>query len=169
MALTTVQPSSNTTPDPGQGGGAVTGATNTGHASTTTTQVGSGTASKTCLWTGFSAAPSGTITSVTLKVDWQQNGSLSDGGVATSNRLAIGYSINGGGAWSTLRDVTQIQSSTSGTSSVSLSTSQDLTAVRVRDSLEAASDVGESASITVTISGIQIEVVTQGGQLVVML
>jgi len=160
MSLTVRQTTSNTTPDPAQGGNAVTGATNTGHASTTTTQGGVGTASKTCLWTGFAAAPSGTITSVTLKVDWIQNGSLSDGGVSTSNRLVIGYSINGGGAWLTLRDVTQIESSSSGTSSVALSTSQNLTQVRVRDSLEASSGVGESATITVTISGIRIEVVT---------
>ena len=160
MALTVRQTTSNTTPDPAQGGNAVTGATNTGHASTTTTQGGVGTASKTCLWTGFAAAPSGTITSVTLKVDWIQNGSLSDGGVSTSNRLVIGYSINGGGAWTSLRDDTQVETSLSGTSSVALSTSQNLTTVQVRDLLVAGGVPGESASVTATVSGIRIEVVT---------
>lgn len=160
MATTTKNPTSSTTPDPGQGGNAVTGAANTGHAATTTTQNGSGTASKTCLWTGFDAAPSGTITSITLFVGWTQDGTLSDGGAATSNRFTIGYSTNGGGAWSSLRDVTQIQASSSGVSSVSLSTSQDLTTVQVRDSLEAAASVGEIATVTVTISDIRIEVVT---------
>lgn len=172
MALITVQPTSNTTPDPAQGGNAVTGATNTGHASTLTSQVGNGITSKTCLWTGFAAAPAGTITSVTLFVGWTQNGTLSDGGAATANRFQIDYSINGGGAWLSLRDVTQIQALSSSTSQVSLSTSQDLTTVQVRNTLEAASGVGESASVTVTISDIRIEVVTTDPvqtQLIVMM
>jgi hypothetical protein len=162
MGTVTKQPTSNTTPDAGQGGAAVTGNTNTGHASTTTTQVDMGTTSKTCLWTGFLPA-TGTITSVTLKVDWAQDGTLSDGGAGTSNQFTIDYSTNSGGAWSSLRNATQIQASSSGTSQVSLSTTQDLTTVRVRDALIAAANAGETATMTATISNIRIEVVTTGG------
>lgn len=159
MALTVRQTTSFTTQDPGQGGSAVTGGAATGHASTTTAQVGSGSASKTCIWTGLTAV-AGTITAITLKVDWIQNGSLSDGGASTSNQFTIDYSLNGGSSWSSLRNATQITASTSGTSSVSLLTSQDLTQVRVRDALIATAVIGESASVTATVSGIRAEVVT---------
>lgn len=160
MPLTTRNPTSNTTPDPTLGGGAVTGNINTGHASTVTAKVGAGSSNKSCLWQGFAAAPGGTIVSVTIKVDWIQDGILSDGGVATSNQFTIEYSLNGGGSWNTLRDVSDIQSSSSGTSQAGLSVSQDLTQVRVRDNMIASASPGESSSVTTTVSNIRIEVVT---------
>ena len=159
MASVTRQPTSNTTPDPAQGGTAVTDATNTGHGGTTSLKSGAGSTTKTCLWTGF-ATVSGTVTSVTLLVDWAQNGTLSDGGVSTANQFTIDYSLNGGSSWLSLRDVSQVQSSTSGTSQVSLLTSQDLTQVQVRAALIASGVLGETASIVVTISNIRLEVGT---------
>ncbi len=160
MALTVRQTTSNTTPDAAQGGVAVTGATNTGHASTIAAVVGAGSQTKSCIWTGFAAAPGGTITSVTLKVDFTRTGALSDGGAGTSNQFRLQYSTNSGGAWTSLRDDTQVETSLSGTSSVALSTSQNLTTVQVRDLLVAGGVPGEIASVTATVSGIRIEVVT---------
>ncbi len=168
MGFTPVQATVNTTPDATIGGLAVTTPSNTGHASSTAVAVGATTQTKSCNWSSFPAAPSGAVT-VTLKVGFTRTGSLSDGGVATSNQFLVEYSTNGGGAWTTLRNDTQVTSSSSGTDSATLSTSQDLTQVQVRDKLFAGSVGGESASLTATVSGIQIEVVTQDGQLVVML
>src|SRR5262245_30047985 len=159
MPLITLNPTSNTTPDPGQGGSlAVTGASNTGHASTTATKTGAGSQTKSCLWSGFPSAPAGQILAITLKVDWIQNGSLTDGGVSTSNLFEIDYSINGGSTFPLLKQDTLIQSSSSGISSVSLSISQDLTQVRMRDTLTATGVAGETASVTATASSIRIEV-----------
>jgi hypothetical protein len=158
--LVTRNTTARTTPDPGQGGAAVTGDTNTGHASTTALQNGAGTTTKTCMWQGFAAAPGGQKSAIVLKVDWEQNGNLSDGGVSTVNQFTIDYSLNGGGSWNSLRNVSQVQSSSSGTSQVSLGLGQDLTQVRVRDALIASGVLGEQAGITVTISNIRIEITT---------
>jgi hypothetical protein len=159
MATVNTNPTTATTADPGQGGVAVTGAVNTGHASTQSLKSGAGATTKTCMWNGFSSV-AGTITSVILKVDWIQNGSASDGFVGTANQFTIDYSINGGGAWLSLRNVSQIGALTSGTSTVTLLTSQNLTQVRVRDALIATGVLGETAEVTATISNIRIEVVT---------
>lgn len=158
MALVTKNPSANENPDSGQAGAvAVTTPSNTGHSATTASASGATEQTKACRWSGFSSA-AGTISSVTLKVGWQQNGNLSDGGVSTSNQFTIEYSLNNGSSWNTLRDSTQIQAITSGTAQVSLLTNQDLTQVQVRDTLFAAGVIGESASVTATVSAIRIEV-----------
>src|SRR5262245_8677178 len=120
MALVTLQPTSNVTPDPGQGGLAVTGNTNTGHASTTASVAGAGSQTKTCKWTAIPAG-AGQIQSVTLKVDWTQNGSTTDGFAVTTNQFLIEYSLNGGGAWNSLHTANFISSLSSGTDSASLS------------------------------------------------
>jgi hypothetical protein len=168
MATYTYNPTSNTTPDPAQGGVAVTGNTNTGHASTAAIAVDATSQTKSCLWTGFPAA-AGQILSVTLKVDFIQNGTLSDGGAATSNQFRVQYSLNGGGAFSSLRDVTQITSSTSGTDSLALSVGQDLTQVQVRDKMVATSVAGESATAVATVSNIRIVVVTVDATVISMM
>lgn len=168
MALTTINTTTPTTPDPTLGGGSVTGAVAAGHASTLVSQTDLGTTSKSCRWTGF-VNVAGQILSILLKVDWQQNGSLSDGGAGTSNRFEVNYSLNGGGAFLTMRDVTQIQSSSSGTSQQSISVSQNLTQVFVQDNLTAAANPGETATLTVTISNIRLEVTTQDGQIIVLM
>lgn len=169
MPTVAVNPSSNTTPDQG-GTSAVTGASNTGHAATTSSASGANTQSKSCKWTGFPAG-SGTITAVVLKVGWAQDGTLSDGGVSTASDFIIEYSLNGGSSWNSLHGASQITASTSGTDTANLSTGQNLTQVQVRDILTATSIVGESASVTGTVSAIRIEVTTsEGGQrLIVMM
>lgn len=160
MALVVTQTTANENPDSGQAGAvAVSSASNTGHGSTTASAAGANEQTKACRWSGF-ATVAGTITSVTLKADWIQNGSLSDGGVSTSNQFDIEYSLNGGSTWNTLKTASQIQASSSGTSSQSLLTSQDLTQVQARDTLFAAGVIGENASVTATVSNIRIEVTT---------
>ena len=159
MGFRTINPTANTTPDPGQGGLSVTGATNTGHASTTALAIGATSTTRSCIWSGFPSAV-GQISAVNLKVDFIQDGTLSDGGIATSNGFRIQYSLNGGGAWISLRDVTQITSLSNGTDTVALSVNQDLTQVQVRGRLVANSIAGQSASLTATVSGIRLEVST---------
>lgn len=168
MPSATLQPTSNTSPDPGQGGDAVTDPTNTGHGSTTALAVGADTDTKTCLWTTFQSI-GGQILSLTLKVDFEEDGVLSDGGADTSNDFFIEYSLNGGSSWSALRASSQIQAPNSGTAQVALSTSQDLTQVRVRDSLHANSIGGESATVTATTSSVRIEALTAAQAAIVMM
>ena len=168
MALGTSNPSSNTNPDP-SGGLAVTSASNTGHGSTTSTASGgTNSQTKSCRWTAFPAGASNPV-SVTLKVDYLRNGTLSDGGVDTYNQLLIEYSINGGSGWNTLLNHEFVTSSSSGTASVALSKTQDLTQVQVRDSLTATKTGGLSATMVATISAIRLEVLTVDGGIVVMM
>jgi len=157
MADQTLNPTANQTPDPGQGGLAVTGAINTGHGSTTAARAGVGSQTKTCRWSSFES-PTVQPTKLTLKVDWTQNGSLSDGGISTANLFQIEYSLNGGSSWTGLHSAADIESSSSGTSEVVLSPTQNISQVQVRDTLNAVGAVGESASVTASVSGIRIEV-----------
>lgn len=168
MALTTINTTTPTSPDPAQGGAAVTVAAASGHASTLTAQVGTGSTSKTCHWSGF-VNLAGQKLSVVLKADFSQDGSLSDGGAATSNQFKIEYSLNAGGAWNTLRNATQIQALSTGTDQQSLSVSQDLTQVQVRTAQIASASAGESASLIVTISNIRLEITTQDGPVITLM
>jgi hypothetical protein len=155
--LTTRPSTANTTPDPGQGGDAVTGNTNTGHAATTCdAAAGGGSQTKTCIWSGF-AAVIGLILGVTLKVDWAENGTLGGG----ENQFLVEYSLNNGSSWSTLFNHTIIEAADSGTASAVLSLTQDLTQVKVRDKLFA--QTGD-AVVVGTVSDIRIDVVTQDPQ-----
>jgi len=159
MALFTYNPTSNVSPDPGQGGLAVVGNINTGHGSTTSSVSGLGTQDRTCKWTAIPAGPGGLITSITLKADWTQNGSL--GGISPANLFQIQYSLNGGSSWNTLKSALNITSSSSGTSTQSLSITQSLAQVQVRDLLEAVgNDAGDTAAVTASVSNIRVEVVT---------
>src|SRR5262245_32186726 len=56
-SVVTVYPTSNTTPDPSQGGSAVTGASNTGHSSTQALSENGGFVDKSCRWFSFPTAP----------------------------------------------------------------------------------------------------------------
>jgi hypothetical protein len=164
MSIQLFQPTSNTTPDPGQGGLAVSGAINTGHGSTLATGPLNNSQTKTCLWTGFSSV-TGHIASVKLKFDWTESGTVGDG---ASNSFTVQYSINGGGAWLAALVHNDIIGANSGSSEVTVSQT-DLTQVRVRDKLEAVgSDIG-SASVTASISNISLEVtIVDGGVIVLM-
>lgn len=166
MRIVTVNPTSNTTPDPAQGGSAVTGASNTGHGSTTASKTGPGIQDKTCIWTGFPSVV-GQIQAVNLKFDWSENGSVV--GFA-GNQFQTQYSLNGGGSWNTVFNHTNITSSTSSNSTVSLSVSQDLTQVQVRDFLEGlGGDPGETGSVTASVSNIRLEVQVADSPLIVMM
>src|SRR5262245_28889893 len=74
MPLYAIQATSNTTPDAGQGGLAVTSPSNTGHASSTAAASGIlDSQQRTCIWSGFGSVP-GQITAITLKIDHTSSG-----------------------------------------------------------------------------------------------
>lgn len=159
--LVVKQPTSNQSPDPGQGGAAVTTPANTGHASTATDCGGEVCDDfKTCIWTAFQSVVSVSI-SKTLKITHTSSGSLS--GITAQNTFTLEYSLNGGSSWLTAVSRSNFTSSAGPTVfSVSLPVGQDLTQVRVRDLIRAVTNaLGHTANATATISGIQIEVVIQ--------
>ncbi len=171
MPTTTSIPTSNTTPDPGQGGTAVTTPSNTGHANTACSAVGDGVGvsqEKSCLWTGFTNV-SGTPIAKTLKITHTSNGSVS--GASATNQFTLDYSLNGGGAWSSAVSRVNMTTSQGPTVfSVALPVGQDLTQVQVRDFIQAtALTIGHNAAADATISDIQIEVVTQDVQIVILM
>lgn len=166
MALSISVPTSNTTPDPGQGGAAVTGAANTGHASTSCSAIGDDIGvnqSKSCLWTGFANVPGLPVTK-TLKVTHTSDGTRN--GLSSANQFDLEYSLNGGGAW--LSAVSRVNMTTPAgptVFSVAIPAGQDLTQVHLRDFISAsATTIGHDATASATIADIQIEVVTQDQQ-----
>jgi hypothetical protein len=165
----TLNPTSNATPDAGQGGIAVTGNINTGHGSTVTSSA-SGTVIKSCIWTAFPAT-GGQITAMTLKFDWTENGAVNIGTGSATNEFRVQYSVNGGGAWISVFTHTDVTSSSSSNSSVVLTLPQNTTQVQVRDRMTATAtaDVSDNASITTSISNIRLEVTTSDGGAVVIM
>lgn len=171
MAFITVQPTSNTTPDPGQGGSAVTTPSNTGHASTLSEASGDDvgvTETKTCIWSGVQSV-GGFVTSVTLKMTHTSDGTRT--GISGTNRFLLQYSLDGGSNWTTAVSRTNMTSSAGPTEfSAALSVSQDLTQLRARDLIEASAiAVGHDATASATISDIKVEVITADSQLIVMM
>lgn len=167
MSITTKTPTSNTTPDPAQGGLAVTTPSNTGHASSSVSASGDDVGAqekKTCIWSGFAQVSGGTRTLVQLKVTHTSNGSRV--GVTGTNQFNLEYSLNGGGAWNTIVSRNNMTSSQGPTvATVTLPTSQDLSQVQVRDLIQAdALSVGHSATASATISDIKIEVTRVGNR-----
>lgn len=158
MAFITVNPAANTTPDPGQGGSAVTTNTNTGHAATT---VAAGAVElKSCIWTAVPAV-GGQKTAVNLKFSWEADGAV-DGG---TNQFLIQYSVNGGSNWTDAVNQSPLVGATGAQSfSVGLSTSQDTSQVQVRDKLFAQTG---AATLTASISNIRLEVTTISAGLIV--
>lgn len=159
MAIQTVNPTVNTTPDIG-GSSAVTGISNTGHSSTNTiasaVDIGSGpsqnnTTTKTAKWSSFSAFPAGTINSLHLKLNWDIDGNVAaeNDGVGSCDAditYTIDYSLNGGGAWTNALTRTRSISAGGGTSDddtidennaidITLLTSQNVGQVQVRTSM----------------------------------
>lgn len=154
--LSELNPTTNTTPDTVQGGSAVTSPSNTGHGSTNVLQVGAGSTTKSIIWTAFAPVPGGTLTAVSLKFNWSEDGSIANGG---TSGFRVQYSTNGGGAWTTALEHFNVTSPTTSNTTVVLSTSQDLTQVQVRGRLQAGGGgVGDSASLTASVSNIRIEV-----------
>src|SRR5262245_44053367 len=126
-------PTSNTTPDPGQATPpddtddiAVSSPTNTGHGSTVASSDSDGNGEKaTCIWSGFAAAGV-TPSEVRLKADWTAEGIINISPPAI-NEFKIEYSLNGGSSWSTLHSASDVTTPVSGSSEVTLSNGQDLT------------------------------------------
>lgn len=164
MATITRNPTSNSSPDAGQGGNAVTTPSNTGHAATTASASNGASDLKTCKWTTFQTLPVAPV-SLTLKVDWSENGSTS----GAPNQFQCDYSVNGGSSWTTLFQHGSITSANSGTASASLSASQNISQVQVRDSLSVVTSSGTSASVTGTISNVRLEADVNIAQSVLMM
>lgn len=164
MSTTIKQPTANESPDSGQGGIAVTNASNTGHDSTTSAALDPDTQLKTCRWSGFQAV-AGQITAVALKFSWSEDGSTSGGGL---NNFTVERSVNGGGAWTSVFSHSP-SAPGSGSENIALSVGQDLTQVQLRDSLLANASGGGGASVTGGISDIRIEVTVVDAAPVVMM
>ena len=167
MAFTLI-PTANQTPDATLGGVAVTGITNTGHASTVALAADGSAETKSARWFTFQGAP-GQVLSITLKIDHTTTGALS--GAGASNLLALEYSINGGSSWLAAASRSNISDSQGPTTfSVALSPGQNISQIQVRENMFAQTlDAGESASVTTTIANIKLEVVTGGGAAIVIM
>lgn len=158
MSFTISQPQANQTPDAVLGGGGVLGISNTGHGSTDTVAADGSSQTKSARWHTFQAA-AGAKTAINLKVTHTSNGALS--GVA-GNTFRLQYTLNGGAAWITAVERLNFTTSQGPTTfSVALSAGQDISQVQVRVFYQATSGgAGDSASVSATISGIQLEVTT---------
>ncbi len=159
MARPILQATTATTPNIG-GDASVTSPTVTGHSSTVAASSGVAFAdNRSCRWSGFPGGPSGRQSAV-LKVTHTSSGTLV--GPTAANGFVLEYSLNGGGAWTTIASRSNFTSSQGPTTfSLALSAGQDLTQVQVRDRLTTSSnDINDSASATVTIADIQIEAAT---------
>jgi len=159
MGLLTVNPTANQTPDVTLGGLAVTGVSNTGHASTTTAAVDGNNQTKSARWFTFTV-PGGQKTSVTLKFDSTSSGTLVGG--FPDNTYQVDYSLNNGSSWTNALTRNGFTASVGPTTvSVPLSAGQDISQVQVRTLQRVTTGgPGDSASTTVTIANIKLEVVT---------
>lgn len=166
MAIITRTASSNTTPDAGQGGNAVTGNDNNGHGSTTVSQVANGTNTKSCIWENFGADIPGGRKSVTLKFDYSEDGVVID----ISNSFRVQVSVDNGSNYSSALQHNNVVAPNSASVSLALNNAADISQIKVRDRLQATStsDVG-GASLTASISNIRIEIDPAEAQLVVMM
>jgi len=191
QSVSVVNPGANQTPDPGQGGLAVSSQTNTGHGSETSSAFratkGVSSKTKTCLWYSFPGVP-GTKTRVTLKFDCTLNASIHVDGYddfvsATAEYdFRIEYSLDNGSTWTVRSGVSDSVSidglssdgrsiNTSGSESVDLPNpgAIDITQIRVRDriftsaALANSPDGSASSLATASVSYIRLEVETAVG------
>lgn len=187
--LVTRNPTSNQSPDPGQGGNAVTGNTNIGHDATnsfaTRDNNGTTTTLKTCIWTAIQAI-SGLIIAINLKFSWEASLSVDANTLAvgdqadSSAQVVIQYSTNGGGAWNTQVSHTITASAVDGSSdsdslnpsgseTISIPVTTPINQIQVRDSIFSEVTVSEvsaadaTASSSLTISNIRLEVTLADG------
>ena len=165
MAVIIRQPTSNESPDTGQGGSAVTGAIDTGHDVTITSDPpGIGSATKSCRWFDFQTV-AGEILSAKLKLDWTEDGSIADG----NNSFRIQYSVNGGGAWNTIFLHSDISAPANNSEDINLPLPLDLTQVQVRDRMTAQAAT-IAATVLTSVSNIQVEVtISDVGRMIVMM
>lgn len=195
MALVVKQPTANETPDSGQGGSAVTGNSNTGHASTTSSATrstnGTTTQTKTCRWSAFPTG-AGSIVSINLKFTWSADGSVdastTDVGDAATSTITfiVEHTVNNGSSWTPLVSQSVAASANDGSSdsdtlsagtsvSQSIPVTTPLDQIQVRDSIAASVSIGGApgasgnASISASVSGIQLEITTKDAQVVVLM
>lgn len=148
MAVITRNPTSNTSPDPGLGGAAVSNPINTGHSNTTAT-LGQ---TKSCLWSGLPATI--LVLAARLKFDWSITAaSLAGDG---NNVFQVDYSTNGGSSFSNALDKQNKSAPESGSVDISLGV-VTIANIQIRDLIQSIPNSG-SASITVNISNIRVEV-----------
>lgn len=169
--MATVNPTANASPDAGLGGSAVTTPSNTGHASTSCSAAGDDVGvveTKSCGWSGFSN-PGGGRLAVTLQLTHTSNGTVS--GATALNAFQVEYSVNNGSSWTVAVSRGNMSSAAGPTVfSAALSTSQDLSLVKVRDSIEASAVAsGDAATASATVADIQIVLVLDNGQVMVMM
>ena len=158
QSVVSVSPGANQTPDSGQGGSAVSSPSNIGHGNTVAHKSNGGFLSRTCRWFSFQSV-SGQILSISLKADWSIDGMLEADG---TNEFSFQYSTNNGSSWATAVFRSNVTAPDSGSVNISLSPSQDLTLVQVRDrfAVQATEGIGFDAQINVSVSNIRIEVET---------
>src|SRR6266540_737800 len=188
--VVTVYPGANQSPDPGQGGLAVSSPINTGHGSTLSeayrTSKGRVSQTKTCLWHSFCDV-TGTRTRVTLKFDWTLNASINVSafdefaGATASYDFKIEYSLDNGSTWTVgrvLNDSVSIPDGAGGSDGRSINTSGsesvdlpnpgsiDITQIRLRDRIFTSAAVrisnngSASSNATASVSLIRLEVDT---------
>jgi hypothetical protein len=156
-------PTSVQSPDATQGGGAVTSPIVTGHSGTNCSASNGTSQIKSARWFDFPF--SGTIIQITLQANWSHNASRSG---SASNNWTIQYSLNAGSSWLTADSRTNVSGASSGSVSIPLSITQDITQVQVRDSIFVdAPGVGDSASMTFIISSIRLALTTQDAGMIV--
>lgn len=190
MSLVVRQPTATQTPDATLAGLAVTGITNTGHGSTVTSSSANNGATdldeKSARWFGLQNV-SGQRSGVRLKLSWTASGTAgaTDDGVGGAGQGAaafiIEYSLNGGSSWTTVVTEDALADSPgSGSDSftnnnsadIALPNNQDISLVEVRADYNTSafsSGLGNtgSGSVTVTVSGIQVEVTVVDAQPIV--
>lgn len=170
MAILTRQPTANVSPDPVQGGLTVTSPINTGHALTTSLDpVPASPLTRTCKWTGF-AAGGVAISQIRLKFDWAYQNAISDaGGDGNTNSFNVAFSMNGGGAFSSALNQTNVNGSNSGSVNMILPIQQDLTIIQVRDLVRATAGATLAGRIDASISNITLEITTIEPSILVMM
>jgi hypothetical protein len=154
----TKQAANFVTPNPDAGGNPVTGASVDGHAATTVSTSGIGLDNKTCKWDTFIAGFGALVTGVRVRFDWSRNGSIV-GGIGNSWAVVAGFGV-GAGESETVISESNVLGSASGSVNHSLSPSLVRFPARlfVADSLACSSGIGQSASLTLTISNLRLEV-----------
>lgn len=163
MGVASHRSNAQATPAPGVfGSGTVTNLTAVGHdASAIQTGVGTEDVGMSAQWS-FPVFPAG-ASAVTLKASWSITGTLS--GAGATSQFEINHSTNGGSSWAATVVRSNVNAADSGTISVTLSASQDISQVKVRDLfLCSVLDAGsESAEGTMTFSVLQVEILYPDG------
>ena len=159
MGVLNIIATTTETPAPGVfGSGTVTNPTGSGHDNSSVgTSVGNPDVGMSCEFRGYPGSP--TLLTRIIKASWSIDGSIVGAG-ATSG-YEIDYSLNGGSSWNLAILRNNVNAPDSGTISITLSTGQDMSLVRVRDLFQCsvADPDTEGANGSMTLSNLRIELV----------